>query len=59
MYIGQACIRGIVGVATQLAVGLTRGCAVGVTKVANCYTGAVQAVFIALAAWLERFLVFI
>ena len=43
------------GVAARPAVGLTGGCTVGV---ADC-TGAVRAVFAALAAWFKRFLVFI
>jgi len=49
----------VAGVVAWLAVGLIGGCAVGVAKVANCCTGAVQAVLIALTAWLKRFLVFI
>ena len=45
----------VAGVAARPVVGLTGGCAVGV---ADC-TGAIQAIFIALAAWFKRFLVFI
>ena len=45
----------VAGVAARPAMGLTEGCAVGV---ADC-TGAVRAVFTALAAWFKRFLVFI
>ena len=43
------------GVAARPAMGLTGGCTV---SVADC-TRAMQAVFVALAAWFKRFLVFI
>ena len=43
-------IKGAVGVVVWLAVGLTGGCVVGVAKVADCCTGVVWAVFVALAA---------
>ena len=59
MYIDRACARGVAGVVAWPAVGLIGGCAVGVVEVADCCTGAVRAVLVALAAWLERFLVFI
>ena len=42
-------------VTVQPAIGLTKGCTVGVAD----YTGAIWAVFVALAAWFKRFLVFI
>ena len=44
------CAGGTAGVVAQPAVGLTGGCAVGITKIADYYTGAVWAIFIALAA---------
>ena len=47
------------GVVVWLAVGLIGGCVVGVVEVADCYTGAVQAVLVVFTAWLKRFLVFI
>ena len=50
MYVGQVYAKGAAGVAAWPAIGLTRGCAVGVTEVADCYTKAIWAVFMALAA---------
>ena len=50
--------KAAVRVATRPAIGLTGGCAVSVAGVVDC-TEAVRAVFVALAAWFKRFLVFI
>jgi len=44
------CAKGTAKVVAWPAVGLIGGCAVGVAEVINCYTGAVWAVFTALAA---------
>jgi len=40
----------VAGVVVWLAAGLTKGCMVGVVKIADYCTKAVQAVFVALAA---------
>ena len=53
------CIRGVVGVAVWLVVGLIKGYAVGIVGVTDCYTEIVWAVFVAFVAWLKRFLFFI
>ena len=47
---GQAGVRGMAGVAAQLAIGLTRSCAVIIAEVTNYYTRVVWAVLMVPAA---------
>ncbi len=50
MYIGQVYTKGVAGVVVRPAIGLIKGCAVGVTEVTDCCTRVIQAVFVTLAA---------